>query len=163
MEEIRSKARLLMSEPSIPGTSDIVSSQKALEIDWEKLNQAVSTLKEWNENAEMLLEGEIFFFCKTQRIGNFFEFHNIHDTNFMLVIFAGLINLDKWLIQKERMMSAIGTVNIDPKVIDNQLIQIEVFVSFFFTLFTFVISYEMLVVCSCLEVNWRIRVQPEIK
>uniref|UniRef100_A0A0R3RSE7 GAR domain-containing protein n=1 Tax=Elaeophora elaphi TaxID=1147741 RepID=A0A0R3RSE7_9BILA len=93
MEEIRSKARLLMSELSIPGTSDIVNSQKALETDWENLNQAISTLKEWNECAELLLEG--------------------------------VTNLDKWLTQKERMMSAIGTVNVDPKVIDNQLIQIE--------------------------------------
>ncbi|VBB27153.1 unnamed protein product [Acanthocheilonema viteae] len=34
-------------------------------------------------------------------------------------------NLDKWLTQKERMISAIGTVNVDPKVIGNQLVQIE--------------------------------------
>lgn len=65
IEEIRSKARLLISEPSIPGTSDIVNSQKALETDWEKLNQAASTLKEWNECAELLLEGKIFFLCRT--------------------------------------------------------------------------------------------------
>ncbi|EJW84971.1 hypothetical protein WUBG_04118 [Wuchereria bancrofti] len=90
MEEIRSKARLLISEPSVPGTADIVNSQKALESDWEKLDQAVSALKEWNE-----------------------------------LIFAGITSLDKWLTQKERMMSAIGTVNVDPKVIDNQLIQTE--------------------------------------
>ncbi|MCP9258009.1 hypothetical protein DINM_001173 [Dirofilaria immitis] len=93
MEEIRSKARLLMCEPAIPGTSDIVNSQRELEIDWKKLNQEASTLKEWHENAEMLLEE--------------------------------VISLNKWLIQKDRMMSAIGTVNIDPKVIDNQLIQTE--------------------------------------
>uniref|UniRef100_A0AAF5PYW1 GAR domain-containing protein n=2 Tax=Wuchereria bancrofti TaxID=6293 RepID=A0AAF5PYW1_WUCBA len=93
MEEIRSKARLLISEPSVPGTADIVNSQKALESDWEKLDQAVSALKEWNECAELLLEG--------------------------------ITSLDKWLTQKERMMSAIGTVNVDPKVIDNQLIQTE--------------------------------------
>ncbi|KAK6106184.1 Spectrin repeat family protein [Brugia pahangi] len=93
MEEIRSKARLLISEPSVLGTADIVNSQKALESDWEKLDQAVSALKEWNEYAELLFEG--------------------------------ITSLDKWLTQKERMMSAIGAVNIDPKVIDNQLIQTE--------------------------------------
>uniref|UniRef100_A0A915Q3V6 Uncharacterized protein n=1 Tax=Setaria digitata TaxID=48799 RepID=A0A915Q3V6_9BILA len=60
MEEIRSKARLLMSDPSVPGTSDIACSQKALEIDWEKLNQAISTLKKWNECAKQLLEGRNF-------------------------------------------------------------------------------------------------------
>lgn len=49
----------------------------------------------------------------------------------MTVIFAGITNLDKWMTQKERMISAIGTVNVDPKVIDNQLIQIEVFLSLF--------------------------------
>ncbi|EFO27979.2 spectraplakin [Loa loa] len=86
MEEIRSKARLLTSEPSIPGTSDIINSQKALETDWGKLNQAAKTLKEWNES---------------------------------------VTSLDKWLTQKERMISVIGTINIDPKVIDNQLIQIK--------------------------------------
>lgn len=55
-----------------------------------------------------------------------------------MVIFAGITSLDKWLTQKERMMLAIGTINVDPKVIDNQLIQIEVFllsVYFFIPLF----------------------------
>lgn len=64
MEEIRSKARLLINEPSLPGVSDIINSQKMLETDWEKLNESVSTLKEWNERAELLLEGKIFLFLR---------------------------------------------------------------------------------------------------
>lgn len=132
MDEIQSKARLLTSESSIPGISYIVKSQKALETDWEKLNQAVLTLKEWNECAELLLEGKIsLFFVELKEFEIYFEVHCIQNTNFMIVIFEGKINLDKWLTQKERMISAIGTVNVDAKVIDNQLIQIEVFLSFF--------------------------------
>ncbi|KHN76670.1 Dystonin [Toxocara canis] len=40
-------------------------------------------------------------------------------------LIQGCEHLDKWLRQKERMMSVIGTINVDPKVINNQLIQIE--------------------------------------
>lgn len=115
-EEIRNKARFLINEPSITGTSDIIDSQKKLEIDWEKLNQTVSVLKEWNGNAQLLLEGKSFFL---------FRITNLKFPKFL--IFTGVANLDKWLTQKERMMSAIGTVNVDSKVLDNQLIQLEVF------------------------------------
>lgn len=82
-----------------------------------------------------------------------------------MVIFAGITSLDKWLTQKERMMLAIGTINVDPKVIDNQLIQIEVFISSFcLSLYSpFFINHEVLLVCSCFEVSLRIRILPEIK
>ncbi|VDK41941.1 unnamed protein product [Anisakis simplex] len=40
-------------------------------------------------------------------------------------LIQGCEDLDKWLKQKERLTSVIGTINIDPKVINNQLIQIE--------------------------------------
>ncbi|VDN02146.1 unnamed protein product [Thelazia callipaeda] len=40
-------------------------------------------------------------------------------------LLEGTTMMDKWLMQKERMISAIGTVNIDPKVINNQILQIE--------------------------------------
>lgn len=74
-----------------------------------------------------------FFFVELREFEIYFKIHNIQNANnyFMTVIFAGITNLDKWMTQKERMISAIGTVNVDPKVIDNQLIQIEVFLSLF--------------------------------
>ncbi|VDK27651.1 unnamed protein product, partial [Gongylonema pulchrum] len=91
IEEIRLKARPLMSDPTIPGTSEIVTGQKALENSWDELSKAAAALKKQNEFAKQLRTTD----------------------------------LDKWLKQRERMMSAIGTVILDPKVIDNQIIQLE--------------------------------------
>lgn len=51
-------------------------------------------------------------------------------------------NLDKWLKQKERMVSVIGAVSVDPKVIDSQVLQIEVCqVYYLLLLFYFYRSY----------------------
>uniref|UniRef100_A0A915B3J8 Microtubule-actin cross-linking factor 1 n=1 Tax=Parascaris univalens TaxID=6257 RepID=A0A915B3J8_PARUN len=93
MEEVRAKARYLLTDMSLPGVNEIQSAQVALENDWHTLAETLESVKEKTQSSKRLIQG-----CG---------------------------DLDKWLRQKERMMSVIGTINIDPKVINSQLIQIE--------------------------------------
>uniref|UniRef100_A0A914S5X8 Uncharacterized protein n=1 Tax=Parascaris equorum TaxID=6256 RepID=A0A914S5X8_PAREQ len=57
MEEVRAKARYLLTDMSLPGVNEIQSAQVALENDWHTLAETLESVKEKTQSSKRLIQG----------------------------------------------------------------------------------------------------------
>lgn len=72
MEEVRAKARHLLTDTSLPGVNEIQTAQAALEKDWHTLAETLDSVKEKTQSSKRLIQGylltSILQICKSDQV-----------------------------------------------------------------------------------------------